>query len=161
MHEMPLSPDWAHPALAETAGLVTHRATPEQIARHATGRIVYLATPYADDIEGPANGMDFDLDQSIASGEAAALYARDLAAVGVTALPVAALMAVIIQVDMADRLDPLDREFWAGWSAPVLRSAGAVVIAPIFGWDRSAEVWAVLRWAVGQNTPVFVLGEAG
>jgi len=160
MLDLPLSPDWAHPGLSESAGLVMRGATPAQIAGHATGRIVYLATPYADDLDGPANGMSFDLDQSIASGEAAALYARDLAVAGVTALPVAALMAAMIQVDMADRLDPLDRKFWAGWSAPVLRSAGAVVIAPIFGWDRSAEVWAILRLAVGQNTPVFVMGEA-
>ncbi|WP_121068284.1 DUF1937 family protein [Chachezhania antarctica] len=162
MFELPAIPDWTHPALnhCAAAGLLTHNATPALIARHAAGRIVYLATPYVDDIAGDANGMPFDLDASIACGDAAMACARELVLAGVTALPVAALMAGMVQADMDEfRLDPLDREFWACWSAPFLRGAGAVAIAPVPGWNASAEVWAVLRWALGLRTPVFVMGE--
>jgi hypothetical protein len=63
-------------------------------------------------------------------------------------------------VDFLNKIDPLDAAFWCRWSAPFLRAANTVAIAPLERWKISEGVWRATCWALSYNRRVFVLCDA-
>ena len=124
-------------------------------ARRLRGRLVYLATPYSRQVIGsdghwcPVRSTEF--------GIRAAMWARRLAGVGVTAVSPIVQAVEMVHCGAAGEPDPLDAEFWEKWCRPLLAKADAVVVPPIRGWQVSVGVWREAIEALATSRQVWLL----
>lgn len=144
--------------------------TPEAVAAAFGGwQPVYLATPYSRECVDDLGAWDYG--RSMHMVRVAARAANDLRAVGVSAFSPIVLSGAMVHdtgvyaasdtswgVKFAPSVDPLDDTAWSRWCQPFLNTCGAVVIPAIDGWQRSAGIWAELRYALDRQLPVFVYG---
>lgn len=158
------TPGWGAILAAEAAGgagwPLVFGASPEQVARHSGGHLIYLATPFTRVV------VDADGNYSEIGGYEAALRAalvlRRLALAGVTAVSPVMLAVRMCAPDVAllgrapDRLDPLDEVFWARWCCPLLAACRVLYVPAIGGWSASHGIWREVIWALDHGVPVFV-----
>lgn len=131
------------------------------VARHARGRLVYLATPYSREAVTVAGAWNFG--RSVEVVVRAARAARGYALAGVSAVSPVVMAGEMCHADHACGgaavLDPLDAVFWERWCRPLLHSSAALAVPALPGWAQSRGIWREVLWALERNVPVFV--EAG
>ncbi|WP_370267440.1 DUF1937 family protein [Nioella sp.] len=144
----------------EHAPSVRFGVLPEALARRTHGQ-VYLATPYA---EIAAPGGLFHLPAARQAANAAALWARQLAELGVCAVSPVVQMQAMIEDRKAHRGIraaaewALDAGAWLRWCAPMLAASHSVYVPDIPGWRASAAIERDVRDVVARNGPVYVAG---
>lgn len=144
-------------------------SSPALVAKEFGGRQpVYLATPYSREVTDSLGAWCHERSRGL--GRVAARAAEDLRRVGVAAFAPIALSDAMLRstgafvaddfsgVRFALTADPLDEVAWGRWCQPFLNVCSALVIPDLPGWDRSAGIWAELRYALHRDLPVFVYG---
>lgn len=144
------------------SSLLRMGAGPEVVARHATGGLVYLASPVTCRFEaGAQHGGKLDdwLTLDVLLHECG-LDLAALAEAGVTAVsPVVLSLSMVRARGDSLRLDPwgvLDAARWQGWCWPLLARCSAVYVPARSGWWASAGIAAEVHEALGRNCQVFV-----
>ena len=144
-------------------------ATVSSVAKEFGGRQpVYLATPYSREAVDDLGAWCYD--RSRAMQRAAAHAAAELYRVGVSAFSPIVQSAAMVHatgsfvgddrsgVRFVASIDPLDSSAWSRWCQPFLNTCGAVVIPEIDGWDRSAGIFAEVRYALQRLLPIYIYG---
>lgn len=152
-------PEADQDALSDYAqtGLFRPHATLDEVSQRCRGELVLVSAPWLEATGGDADPA-FDPYLNVQFCAKATLWARALIARGITAVAPVAVQAEAIMADLTETvLDPRDLEARAIWARPLLRAAGAVVVAPVSGWERSEYVMAEIRAALQLNKPVFIL----
>ncbi len=153
-----MTPDWRHPTIARSEGVLFHRhATLEHVTARCGSGLHYLATPYtrlARDRAGrfcPARSLD--------AGIFAADWAAALARRGVRVTSPIAQAVLMVGAGRARALgpDPFDDDFWADWCRPMLAACDSVIVPPIAGWPQSRGIFAEVLQALDWGRPVHVI----
>lgn len=156
--DLPQTRDWDAPALDAFAAacLFQRDARLVDVVSHCHGRLAYLASPYSK-IARYDDG-EWDPSESLLCADRAALWARQLAMEGVTAVSPIVQAVGMVHADFNDqRLDPLDVLFWEDWCRPLLNASGMVIVPPIAGWDYSDGIWVEVCEALKSQRRVFLI----
>lgn len=124
------------------------------MAERLRGGLVYLATPYTEQVK---TGGEFDDYRSEVAGALAARWTLRLAVAGVTAVSPIALAVAMLREDRERALRPLDDDFWTAWCRPMLTACCAVAVPMVPGWNASRGVWAEVTVALRAQLPVVLI----
>lgn len=148
----------------EPSGLLTHRATVDQIQKHCCTGSVAFALPW----EGAVARSTGKFDRVVAFGmrTKAGALAIELSRRGLVALSAAEMVWAMEEVPpFADlslgavvAIDPMDPGLHSMVAAQVERAAACLVVPDVFGWDVAGSVRTSVCTALKLNRPVFIMG---
>lgn len=105
--------------------------------------VAYLATPMADYCDGPVLAADI-----------AEEWRRTL-----IGLAKVRCYSPVVNAQIIADFSGVETSACKPQITTELRLVDLVVVPPMPGWDKSSEVWCVVRAALAWNVPVYVLAE--